>query len=1775
MKQFWLRILAAITCAALLMTGAPAIATDDATGGAEIAEIAASSEAVTDSEPPAESAAEAPAEPAPELPAPEETQEADATAAPTAEPTAESTAEPTAEPTAEATAEPTAEPASTPSPAEIRAEELGLSLEEFAAALNLSVEALQAMRAEEIDAALMALQESLALEEEFVIESGVLVSYSGAGGDVTVPDGVTIIGEGAFKGCATLTSLTLPNGVIEIGKGVFEDCTSLARISLCDALRVIGPRAFRNCAALRAIDLPERLEVIGEFAFEGCKRLEEIVLPDKLRQLGGVIEPGDQHIFKDCTALKRAVLPEGMTELGASMFAGCTALEELVLPSTLTSIASGALSGCTALKSLTLPSNLAKIAGDALANCPRLYVQLPFGSPAESACKTAGVSYTYVGAPTGVRFVATSLTLGVGESCAPVVECEPAGSDADLKFSTSNAKYVAVSEGGVITGKRAGTATITVKTYNGLKATLKVTVKKAPTAISIKTTRTLLGVGETAQLTATLPSGTAGGYGFSSSDEAKLTVDENGLATAIAPGEVTVTVKTYNGKKKSGVITVLPAPQKITLSQPTLKIGAEDSAKLACSLNEGSAGAVSFASSDESVATVDADGVIHTLKQGSATITATTYNGVSATCALTVSPAPIGVSLSAARTTIGLGESLQLVAQMEPSDVSGTLKFSTSNAKYVSVSEGGVITGKRVGTATITVKTYNGLKATLKVTVKKAPNSVSIKTTRTVLGVGETAQLTATLPSGTAGGYSFSSDEAKLTVDENGLATAIAPGEVTVTVKTYNGKKKSGVITVLPAPTKITLSQPTMKIGAEDSAKLAYSLNEGSAGAVFFTSSDESVATVDSDGVIHTLKQGSATITATTYNGVSAACALTVSPAPTGVTLSAPRTTIGLGESLQLVAQMDPSDVSGTLKFSTSNAKYVAVSEGGVITGKRAGTATITVKTYNGLKATLKVTVKKAPTAISIKTTRTVLGVGETAQLTATLPSGTAGGYTFSSADETKLTIDENGLATAIAPGEVTVTAKTYNGKKKSGVITVLPAPQKITLSQPTLKIGAEDSAKLSYSLNEGSAGAVSFTSSDESVATVDADGVIHTLKQGSATITAATYNGKLAFCELTVLPAPTYVVLPYSTLNIGLGDRIQLEPEVDPGCSSSFRYSSSNTKYATVSETGLVTAKKLGSATITVKTYNGLSCKLKLNVKAAPTALKLAPSALTLGVGESLQLAYSIPSGSATTLRYLSGDEAVAAVSESGMVTGLALGETRITATTHNGKTAACSVTVAPAPESIALAASGLMGVGQTMQLTPTLLPEGSHTALRYELISGDAVTVDGDGLVQAVKPGSATVRVSTHVEGVYAEHTILVKPSPSAISFGAERYSVTVGEAFQLSPILKPDDCYAELRYSIARAGFFTIDENGLITPIMRGSTTVTVKTHNGLSASVEIQVVDPYFPELVEFKAAPPSYLELGTTYQPEILVEPETAVAALKWSSGDSKIASVDAETGLVTAMSYGTVTITAVSTRNPALTLSYKLVVLSPNRCLKMPNRRTTSTASISTTLSQIKNVRASAYLELESLYARGVISASDYSKRRSIVERAFDMYLFPWITNNLELYWKAANSENGLKDFKPGTVYYGMPYTQSNRNYNVDAAVSSGKFVKSGKGYYIMDGSKFADRQYPGNDCSSFVSMAIWGMGNSHSFDSTRNIGSTAAYRTLSDTKDLRPGDILNKSGSHVVMFLYYADAEKTQMVIIEQGGGEIDTNTTSCSIRDIASYIDKGYKIRRLATLG
>ncbi len=772
------------------------------------------------------------------------------------------------------------------------------------------------------------------------------------------------------------------------------------------------------------------------------------------------------------------------------------------------------------------------------------------------------------------------------------------------------------------------------------------------------------------------------------------------------------------------------------------------------------------------------------------------------------------------------------------------------------------------------------------------------------------------------------------------------------------------------------------------------------------------------------------------------------------------------------------------------------------------------------------------------------------------------------------LTITPEGLVTAVAPGSATVTITTYNGKKKSGVLTVMEAPTSITLEPSQLTLGEGAVYTLTASVNPGSAGKIFFRSENPEIATVDEEsGLVTARKRGRVRLIAYTYvSGLESFVDLEVKAAPTQIILPYEGLNIGVGDIIQLTPSVNEGAATTFSFSSSNKKYAAVNASGLVKAIKTGKIYITIKTHNGLSVKLPVNVKKAPSGVKASPEEIILGLGETVQIGALIPSDSATTLRYESQNEKIATVDNLGRVTAIAPGETNITLTTHNGKTAQCKVIVSLPPENILLTMPEVLGVGQKVQPQVQILPEGSYSSVNFSIDSGNSVKVDNDGNIIAVQTGDSVVRASTYLEAVYATQKVTVKPAPTSISFPQDTYTVNMGETLQLTPVLSEGSA-TSLTYTAKKPDFFTIDETGLITPIMRGSTTVTVTTHNGLSDTVTVWVVDPYYPEMVELAEEPPEYLEPGETFTPTLKVFPESAIAGLEWSSSNTSIASVDAISGKVTARSYGRVTITGKSTRNPALSISYRIIVLTPERCLVMPARRT-EIGEISATQSQIKNVRASAYRELESLVAKGIISQSEANTRKGYIDRAFDMYLFPWMTETKELYWNANNSENGAKDFKPGIVYHGMAYTQTNRVNNKNSVLQNGYYTSSGKNYYLLNGDRFASRKYPGNDCSSFVSMAIWGMGSSRRSDNTTRIASASYYRTLSNWEDLRPGDIMNKSGSHVVMFLYYADASKSQIVIIEQGGGEAGTNTVSCSIRDVSYYRGKGYKIRRVSSL-
>lgn len=1138
--------------------------------------------------------------------------------------------------------------------------------------------------------------------------------------------------------------------------------------------------------------------------------------------------------------------------------------------------------------------------------------------------------------------------------------------------------------------------------------------------------------------------------------------------------------------------------------------------------------------------------------------------------ATAVIPAAWEISLGAKDTTSLAGWSLQ------PAYARGSVTYSSSNAKIATVDASGKVTGKRQGVAYITLKAASGASCQVKVTVLRAPSSVRLSMARTTLGVGETQATSYTLSRGSLGSVRYTSSNSGIAqVDAEGNVTGLRPGKCTITIRTHNGRTARVKITIVATPTSVSFASTEMTMGTDQVARLGCKIQPVAVGSVRYTSSNPAVIYIDeAAGTATAVGLGTAVVTAETYNHVVGSCTVTVLRGPDSVSLSMERTVLGRGEKMAIAAAFQPVDAFGGVTYTTSNKRICTVSADGLVTAKKNGTAVITATTHNGKTAQITVKVVRAPSSVKFTLPHTKLGVGESTPGTVSLSRGSVGSYTFSSSNAAVATVDAAGNVTAVAPGKATITVTTFNRRKRSVKITVCPAPASISLSMGDSELAAGETGALTAWVNSGAAGKLTAVSSNPEVLTIDPNnGAFRAQAEGQATVTVSAYNGVSASLNFRVLPGPTYLRFASETVEIGLKDKISLTPEFTPDTRAILTWKTQNKRIATVDRAGNITGVRQGSTVITVQSQNGLTASIKVTVRKAPKSVSPLPASMTLGVGETGQLSARFPAGSAGSLRFESLDASIATVDAAGRVTGVKAGSTRIRITTYNKKTCYADVTILLPPDQIWISVPAQMGVGQQYKIGVTL-PEGTGSPISYTVYSGDAVSVQADGTITAQKPGTATLRVGTYLPSVYADAVIQVLPAPSYLKLDAEQYVTDVDKPISVQVSVE-EGAYNVLTFQTSDASIFTVDGSGLITPVRRGQAVLTVTACNGLSVSAAVQVLDPYYPDSVALTNTP-LYLNKGETFTPVLAVNPESALPDLVWASSSPAIAAVDASTGVVTGVSYGRVTITAVSGRNPDLQIKYTLIVLSDGRCLVMPLRRT-GTGEISANLARISRVKESAYREIESLQARGVISASDAKKRRSIVSAAFDMYAFPWMTTSVQSYWKAANSEGGAKDFKPGIVYYGMPYISSpwnNRLYNVSKALSEKRYTDSGKGYYLMNRNNLLNKLYCGSDCSSFCSMAIWGVGSSHAGDKTGVIATSSAYKTIRDYGDLRPGDLLCRSGRHVVMFLYYANAAKTQIVIIEQGGTEAAINTCSTSIKDIGEYSNNSYVIRRLKSL-
>lgn len=265
---------------------------------------------------------------------------------------------------------------------------------------------------------------------------GVLMAYSGLGGDITIPAGVTQIADNVFNGNATITSVVIPDGVTHIGGSAFANCVNMGSLSVSGTVSTIGGAAFSGCSSLSSVSYGST--TLPDSVFSGCNSLTSFSIPEGTTAVGA-------NAFANCVNLSSVSVPASMATINLTAFSGCSNLtsvsaaggnysssdgclynasmtrllfcpqgkSSLSIPNSVVSIASGALDGCTHISSIEIPGSVTAIEAGAFSNSSVGTILIPetvssigsqsgwsvslirgnSGSPAEVFADSAGIPF--------------------------------------------------------------------------------------------------------------------------------------------------------------------------------------------------------------------------------------------------------------------------------------------------------------------------------------------------------------------------------------------------------------------------------------------------------------------------------------------------------------------------------------------------------------------------------------------------------------------------------------------------------------------------------------------------------------------------------------------------------------------------------------------------------------------------------------------------------------------------------------------------------------------------------------------------------------------------------------------------------------------------------------------------------------------------------------------------------------------------------------------------------------------------------------------------------------------------------------------------------------------------------------------------------------------------------------------------------------------------------------------------------------------------------------
>ena len=595
---------------------------------------------------------------------------------------------------------------------------------------------------------------------------------------IKVPQTVKVIQTDAFSYCKKLKKIDLPKYANEIQDYAFAQ-SAIENIVLPNGITYLGELLFYRCENLKTVKIPNTVTCVRPYAFVYCTSLQSIIIPDSINHFD------DSLTFKDCVNLRSITIGSGLENndymcdgTDNSYFYGCSSIEsitvsnnnrnycsmngvlyskdkkklllyppakkdkEYVIPNGVETI-DYTFSNCKYLKTITIPSsvddigNSLDVAGIGYCNgkIPGFTIKGYKGTAAERYARNNDFNFVQLQiVPTSVALNKTTLTLDTGKTSTLKATVYPSNAaNKKCTWSSSNTSVATVDSNGKVTAKKAGTATITVKTSNGKTATCKVTVNLPAPQIT--------GLANTTGGIKISWNKVDGAYGYrlyykpasGGWKRFKDTTATSFTDSGVVPNKTeTYTIRCIdkNGNTVSG-FNSKGWSQKYTPVAPTISKLENTSGGIKLTWNK-IAGVYGYrlyhkTSSGwkrfkDTTATTYTDTAVKSGRTETYTIRCIDKNGNTVSgynskgwSKKYVSNGPTSIKLNKTSAYLGKKESVTLKYTLSAGS-SSTVTWSSSNKNVATVS-GGKVTAKGAGTATITATTANGKKATCKVTV--------------------------------------------------------------------------------------------------------------------------------------------------------------------------------------------------------------------------------------------------------------------------------------------------------------------------------------------------------------------------------------------------------------------------------------------------------------------------------------------------------------------------------------------------------------------------------------------------------------------------------------------------------------------------------------------------------------------------------------------------------------------------------------------------------------------------------------------------------------------------------------------------------------------------------------------------------------------------------------------------------------------------------------------------------------------------------------------------